>query len=59
MHASDPAAYVESIQLAAGTIPFGHGGVTRTALTDYYARERMLAELLGVAEPAGAGSIGP
>jgi acetyl esterase/lipase len=54
MHAADPAAFVESIQLAAGTIPFGHGGVTRPALTGYYARERLLAEPLGVAEPAAA-----
>jgi len=69
MHAVDPAAYVESIQLAAGTVPFGHGGVTRDALTDYYARERLLAEPVGVAgvlgaepllaEPIGAAPIVP
>jgi hypothetical protein len=48
MHTANPAAYVEDIQLEAGTIPFGHGGVTRAALNDFYARERRLAA------PAGA-----
>jgi hypothetical protein len=28
--------------LAIGTIPFGHGRVTQTALDDYYTRERRL-----------------
>lgn len=54
MRAADPAAYVENIQLAAGTVAFGHGGVTRAALTAYYARERLLAEPVGV-----AGLLGP
>jgi len=39
---ANPAAYVDNVQLAIGTIPFAHGLVTQTALTDYYARERRL-----------------
>jgi acetyl esterase/lipase len=35
-------AYVDNVQLAAGTIPFAHGRVTQAALTDFYARERQL-----------------
>jgi hypothetical protein len=42
MHAADLTAYVDNVQLAAGTIPFGHGLVTRAALNDFYARERRL-----------------
>jgi Prolyl oligopeptidase family len=38
----NPAAYVDNVQLAAGTIPFGHGRVTQAALDDYYAREDQL-----------------
>ena len=42
MSAVNPAAYVDNVQLAAGTIPFGHGRVTQAALDDYYAREDQL-----------------
>jgi acetyl esterase/lipase len=42
MSAADPAAYVDSVLLEIGTIPFGHGRVTRRALDDFYARERLL-----------------
>jgi len=42
LRAADPAAYVDNLQLAAGTIPFGHGKVTQAALDDYYAREVQL-----------------
>ena len=40
--AADPAAYVDDLQLAKGTIPFGHGKVTLAALDGFYARERWL-----------------
>jgi acetyl esterase/lipase len=40
--AANPAAYVDNLQLAIGTIPFGHGLVTRAALDDFHARERRL-----------------
>jgi acetyl esterase/lipase len=42
MQAANPAAYVDDVQLAIGTIPFAHGRVTQAALTDFYARERRL-----------------
>jgi Prolyl oligopeptidase family len=42
MSAVNPAAYVDNVQLAAGTIPFGHGRVTQAALDDFYAREERL-----------------
>jgi len=42
MSAANPAAYVDNVQLATGTIPFGHGRVTQAALDDYYAREDQL-----------------
>jgi acetyl esterase/lipase len=42
MSAANPAAYVDNVQLAAGTIPFGHGGVTQAALDDFHAREDRL-----------------
>jgi acetyl esterase/lipase len=42
MRAADPTAYVDSVQLATGTIAFGHGRVTQPALDDYYARETQL-----------------
>jgi hypothetical protein len=42
MRAANPIAYVDNIQLAAGTIPFGHGRVTQVALNDFYARETQL-----------------
>jgi acetyl esterase/lipase len=42
MRAADPAAYVDSLQLATGTIAFGHGTATQAALDDFYARETQL-----------------
>jgi acetyl esterase/lipase len=42
MRAANPRAYVDDIQLAAGTIPFGHGRVTQDALDDFYSREERL-----------------
>jgi acetyl esterase/lipase len=53
MQSVNPGAYVENVQLAAGTIPFAHGRVTQAALTDFYARERLLAS------PATLPAIGP
>jgi acetyl esterase/lipase len=50
MHAADPDAYVDSVQLATGTIPFAHGHVTQAALDDFYAREERLVASIG--EPA-------
>jgi acetyl esterase/lipase len=43
MHAADLAAYVDNLQLARGTIPFGHGHVSQAALDDLYAREARVA----------------
>jgi acetyl esterase/lipase len=42
MIAANPAAYVDNLQLAIGTIPFAHGLVTQPALDDFHARERRL-----------------
>jgi acetyl esterase/lipase len=42
MRAANPAAYVDNVQLPAGTIAFGHGRVTQAALDDFYAREAQL-----------------
>jgi acetyl esterase/lipase len=42
MSVANPAAYVDSLQLAIGTIPFGHGRVTQAALDDFHAREARL-----------------
>jgi hypothetical protein len=42
MSVANPAAYVDNLQLAIGTIPFGHGRVTQAALDDFHARERQL-----------------
>ena len=42
MRAADPAAYVDSVQLAGGSIPFGHGHVSQAALDDFHAREAQL-----------------
>jgi acetyl esterase/lipase len=39
---ANPAAYVDTIQLAKGTIPFGHGRVTQAAFDDFRRRERRL-----------------
>jgi acetyl esterase/lipase len=46
MSAANPAAYVDDVQLAIGTIPFGHGVVTQPALDDFHAREvRLVAPI--------------
>jgi acetyl esterase/lipase len=42
MSAANPAAYVDNVQLAKGTIPFAHGLVSQAALDDFYAREERL-----------------
>jgi acetyl esterase/lipase/opacity protein-like surface antigen len=48
MSAANPAAYVDNVQLAIGTIHFGHGAVTQAALDDFYAREeRLVAPITG------------
>lgn len=43
MRAANPAAYVDSMQLARGSIPFGHGLVSQAALDDFHARETQVA----------------
>ena len=42
LRAANPTAYVDNVQLAKGTIPFGHGRVTQAAFDDFRARERRL-----------------
>jgi acetyl esterase/lipase len=42
MSSANPAAYVDNVQLAKGTIPFAHGRVAPAALGDFYAREERL-----------------
>jgi acetyl esterase/lipase len=42
MRAANPAAYVDTVQLATGSVPFAHGKVTQAALDDFYAREGQL-----------------
>jgi acetyl esterase/lipase len=42
VHLANPAAYVDNLQLAAGTLPFAHGHVTEAALQTFHARERQL-----------------
>jgi acetyl esterase/lipase len=42
MHAADPAAYVDNVQLKIGTVRFAHGWVTQAALDDLYVREKQL-----------------
>jgi acetyl esterase/lipase len=42
MHLANLAAYVDNLQLAAGTLPFAHGRVTEAALQTFHARERQL-----------------
>jgi hypothetical protein len=42
MRAANPAAYLDNVRLAIGTIPFGHGVVTQPALDDFHAREARL-----------------
>lgn len=42
MRAANPSAYVDSDQLATGTIAFAHGHVTQAALDGFYAREERL-----------------
>jgi acetyl esterase/lipase len=50
MSVANPAAYVDNVQLAKGTIPFGHGVVTQAALDDLHAREdRLVAPVSGAA----------
>jgi hypothetical protein len=44
MHAANPSAYVDDVQLAAGTLPFAHGRVTQAALDGFHARELQLAD---------------
>jgi acetyl esterase/lipase len=39
---ANPTAYVDDVQLAKGTIPFGHGRVTQAAFDDFRRRERQL-----------------
>ena len=51
MHVADPAAYVENLQLAIGSIPFAHGRVTQSALDDFYDRETQLVAPVS-AQPA-------
>jgi acetyl esterase/lipase len=48
MHAVDPGAYVDNMQLTTGTIPFGHGRVTQSALNDFYEREARLVAPIDV-----------
>lgn len=43
MRTANPAAYVDNVQLAGGSIPFGHGLVSQTALNDFYNRETQVA----------------
>jgi acetyl esterase/lipase len=42
LHLANPAAYVDNLQLAAGTFPFAHGRVTELALQTFHAHERQL-----------------
>jgi acetyl esterase/lipase len=48
MRDANPAAYVDSIQLDIGTIPFAHGRVTQAALDAFYAREERLVAGAGL-----------
>ncbi|MEA2131711.1 MAG: hypothetical protein QOJ85_4602 [Solirubrobacteraceae bacterium] len=52
MQAVNPGAYVDELQLDAGTIPFAHGSVTQAALDDFHAREDRLVD--PVSPPATA-----
>jgi acetyl esterase/lipase len=46
MHAANPDAYVDNLQLAAGTVRFVHAPVTQAALDEFYAREvRLVAPI--------------
>jgi acetyl esterase/lipase len=47
MHAANPAAYVDDVQLARGTVRFAHGFVSQAALDDFYAREDRLVAPIG------------
>jgi hypothetical protein len=42
MRAANPDAYVDDVQLEAGTVRFVHAPVTRAALDEFYAREERL-----------------
>lgn len=44
--AADPGAYVDSDQLAFGSVPFVHAGVTQVALEEFHAREEQLVALI-------------
>ncbi|MDQ3850962.1 MAG: alpha/beta hydrolase [Actinomycetota bacterium] len=48
MRAADPTAYVDSVQLAAGSIPFGHGLVSQAALDDFFDHEEQLVAPVSV-----------
>ncbi len=52
MRAANPAAYVDDIQMAAGTIPFAHAPVSQAALDDFYAREEQLVAPVTAPPPA-------
>jgi acetyl esterase/lipase len=47
MHAANPDAYVDDVQLAKGTVRFAHGYVTQAALEDFYAHEDRLVAPIG------------
>jgi acetyl esterase/lipase len=53
MSVANPAAYVDNVQLAKGTIGFGHGLVTQAALDDLHAREDRLVA------PVSAPAVAP
>jgi acetyl esterase/lipase len=55
MSAANPAAYADNLQLAIGTIPFGHGLVTQSALDDFHAREERLVAPVTAAAAAPGG----
>jgi acetyl esterase/lipase len=56
MRAANPAAYVDNVQLAIGTIAFAHGRVTQAALDDFYAREERLVSPLAAGAFSGPGT---
>jgi Prolyl oligopeptidase family len=54
MHTANPAAYVDSVQLPIGTVPFGHGRITRAAQREFFAREEgLVGPLSGPAATLG------
>jgi acetyl esterase/lipase len=52
MRATNPAAYVDDLQLAIGGVAFAHGAVTQAALDDFHSHETQLVA------PAGALTAG-